>query len=77
MRRSCWQSLNVSITKLLTDFIDLVAMRSQNTWPEDPLTHMKDYFGNLRSPEWDVMEQISEENDKIKESLPDFEKEIV
>ncbi len=42
---------------------DLVAMRSQNQWPEDPLTHMKDYFGNVRSPEWDVMEELHMQND--------------
>ena len=34
---------------------------------------MKDYFGNERSPEWDVMEAIEEENDQIHEDLPQLE----
>lgn len=51
-------------------------MRSQNQWPEDPLTHLKDYFGNDRSPVWDTMEQMEEENSRIKESLPELEATI-
>ena len=42
--------------------VDLVAVRSQSQWPEDPQEHMRDYFGNYRSPEWDVMEQLGDEN---------------
>ena len=51
-------------------------MRSQNQWPEDPLTHLKDYFGNTKSPLWDEMEQMAEENDYIREQLPELENTI-
>ena len=45
-------------------------------WPEDPLTHLKDYFGNMQSPEWEVMEQMQEENDRIRDELPNMEHTI-
>ena len=37
---------------------------------------MKDYFGNDRSPVWDTMEQMEEDNLKIKEQLPALEATI-
>ena len=37
---------------------------------------MMDYFGNYKSPEWAEMEQIEDENDGIKEELPQMEDEI-
>ena len=40
--------------------------------PDDPQAHMMDYFGNYRSPEWDVMDKFEEENDTINEELPDL-----
>ena len=45
-------------------------------WPEDPLTHLKDYFENMQSPEWEVMEQMQEENDRIRDELPNMEHTI-
>ena len=44
--------------------------------PDDPQSHMKDYFGNYRSPEWDVMDKFEEENDTINEELPDLRDQI-
>ena len=56
--------------------VDLVAVRSQQQWPDDPQAHMMDYFGNYKSPEWAEMQQIEDENDAIKEELPQMEDEI-
>jgi hypothetical protein len=36
---------------------------------------MLDYFGNERSTEWDVMEELQEESERIKEELPSLEDE--
>ena len=66
-----------SVSPSLAHPQDLVAMRQQNQWPEDPLTHLKDYFGNMRSPEWDVMDQLQEENELIREELPSLQDTIV
>ena len=44
--------------------------------PDDPQAHMMDYFGNYRSPEWDVMDKFEEENDTINEELPDLRDQI-
>ena len=54
----------------------LVAIRSQQQMPDDPQSHMMDYFGNYRSPEWDVMDKFEEENDTINEELPDLRDQI-
>ena len=54
----------------------LVAIRSQQQMPDDPQAHMMDYFGNYKSPEWAEMQQIEDENDAIKEELPQMEDEI-
>ena len=56
--------------------IVLVAIRSQQQWPDDPQSHMMDYFGNYRSPEWDVMDKFEEENDQINEELPELRSQI-
>lgn len=37
---------------------------------------MKDYFGNYKSPEWDAMAEIEDENEQIGTELPDMESEI-
>ena len=37
---------------------------------------MMDYFGNYRSPEWDVMDKFEEENDQINEELPELRSQI-
>ena len=56
--------------------VDLVAIRSQQQWPEDPQAHMMDYFGNYKSPEWAEMQQIEDENEQINEELPSMNEEI-
>ena len=56
--------------------VDLVAVRSQQQWPDDPQAHMMDYFGNYKSPEWAEMQQIEDENDAIREELPQMEDEL-
>ena len=51
-------------------------MRSQGQLPEDPASHFMDYVGNQRSPRWDDMEAMEDENSKINEELPQMESEI-
>ena len=51
-------------------------MRSQQQLPEDPTAHFMDYVGNQRSPLWDDMEQMADENEKIGQDLPSLESEI-
>ena len=51
-------------------------MRSQGQLPEDPASHFMDYVGNQRSPLWDDMEAMEDENSKINEELPQMESEI-
>ena len=51
-------------------------MRSQQQLPEDPTAHFMDYVGNQRSPLWDDMEAMEDENEKIGEELPNFESEL-
>jgi hypothetical protein len=36
--------------------IDLLALRQSSPWPEDPVEHLRDYFGRHRDPMWDVVE---------------------
>ena len=55
---------------------DLVAMRGQSQLPEDPAAHFMDYVGNQRSPLWDDMEAMEDENAKINQELPSMETEI-
>jgi len=31
----------------------LLSIREMETWPEDPLVYVRDYFGNYRDPMWD------------------------
>merc|ERR1712156_499881 len=44
--------------------------------PEDPVSHFMDYVGNQRSPLWDDMEAMEDENAKINQDLPSMETEI-
>ena len=37
---------------------------------------MKDYFGNYKSPEWDAMAEIEDENEQIQTEIPEMESEI-
>ena len=37
---------------------------------------MKDYFGNYKSPEWDAMAEIEDENEQIENEIPEMESEI-
>jgi len=48
----------------------LIAVRSQSKMPEDPQQHLLDYFGNQRSPLWDTMEELQDENAQISEDTP-------
>ena len=51
-------------------------MRSQQQLPEDPTAHFMDYVGNQRSPLWDDMETMEDENEKMGQELPSLESEI-
>ena len=52
-------------------------MRGKEPWPADPLVHLRDYYGEERSPQWDLVDQLKEENQKIQEELPEMEKKIL
>ena len=43
----------------------------------DPLVHLRDYYGEERSPQWDLVDQLKEENQRIVEELPEMEKKIL
>lgn len=46
--------------------IDLLSVRSQKQWPEDPHKHLVDFFGNYKDPMWDRMDEWREENEDIR-----------
>lgn len=54
----------------------LVAMRSQQQLPEDPTSHFMDYVGQQRSPLWDDVEALTDENERVQSEMPDLEKEV-
>ena len=56
--------------------LDLVAMRGQTQQPEDPAAHFMDYVGNQRSPLWDDMEAMEDENTRIQEEIPNLETDL-
>lgn len=37
-------------------YLDLLAVRSSDPWPRDPVDHLRDYFGRTRDPMWDVVD---------------------
>ena len=43
----------------ITEYIDLLAIRSSAPWPEDPVEHLRDYFGKTRDPMCDVVDQLN------------------
>lgn len=66
---------NTSIqSKLLS--VDLIACRSQAKLPEDPQQHLLDYFGNQRSPLWDQIEDMQDENSQMREDMPRLNNQI-
>jgi hypothetical protein len=42
-----------------------LAIRSADQWPSDPVEHLRDYFGRTRDPMWDVVDQLTQENQVI------------
>jgi hypothetical protein len=63
----------VKCNRSLTYVLDLIALRSCPVLPEDPNQHLLDYFGNQRSPLWDQMETMTDENQTMAEELPAIE----
>lgn len=57
-------------------WIDLLTVRGKDPLPQDPLVHLRDYFGEERSPMWDVVDQLKEENIQIQEELPAMQRSI-
>ena len=41
------------------------------------MVHLRDYYGEERSPMWDVVDKLKEENVKIQEEIPEMERKIV
>ncbi len=62
---------------VICNIVDLLAIRSSPTQPEDPLQHMRDYFGNYRDPMWDVMDSMNTENEQIQTDLPNMQNQII
>lgn len=56
--------------------VDLVSMRSQQQLPEDPTSNFMDYVGNQRSPLWDDMEAMEDENERNGQEIPQLESEL-
>ena len=51
-------------------------MRGQPQLPEDPQAHFMDFVGNQRSPLWDDMEQMEDENTRMQLDIEDLKKQI-
>ena len=38
--------------------------------------HLRDYYGEERSPMWDLVDQLKQENQQLEESLPSKQEQI-
>lgn len=56
--------------------VDLLSVRTQKQWPEDPDKHMRDFFGNYRDPMWDKMDEIKANMEVMREAMPALETKI-
>ena len=54
-----------------------MALRSQKEWPQDPNAYMIDYFGNERSPLWEEMDEMNEENTLLADEFPAMQEELL
>ncbi len=54
----------------------MLAVRSKQPLPEDPLETLRDYFGQYRDPMWDVMDALKNDNAIMSENLPALEQRI-
>jgi hypothetical protein len=48
-------------------FIDILALRSADPKPSDPVQHLRDYFGEVRDPMWDEVDRLTSENADIRD----------
>ena len=76
MRLTCRSSLSANRYLTVTSAIDILTVRGKEPWPADPLVHLRDYYGEERSPQWDLVDQLKEENARIVDELPEMEKKI-
>jgi hypothetical protein len=53
-----------------------LAVRSSNPHPENPVEALKDYFGQVRDPMWDNMDQWKEENASMGTKIPELKQKI-
>ena len=51
-------------------------MRNTSPLPEDPVEHLRDYFGKHRDPTWDLVDLLTQENIEIEEAIPSLEDKI-
>ena len=70
-----YQNLNIILTRLFPN-LDLLSVRSQKQWPEDPNQHLVDYFGQYRDPLWDRMAEWQEEMDAMRYEIPDLQTKV-
>lgn len=68
--------LLMSHSHLFILFTDLLSVRTQKQWPDDPDQHMRDFFGNYRDPMWDKMDEIKENMEVMRNDMPEMEKRI-
>jgi len=54
----------------------LLALRSAENPPADPIEAMRDYFGAFRSPEWDAVSKLEADIEQCKEDNENLRKEI-
>mmetsp|Transcript_27333 Transcript_27333/g.24215 ORF Transcript_27333/g.24215 Transcript_27333/m.24215 type:complete len:227 (+) Transcript_27333:54-734(+) len=56
----------------------LLHVRKQAPWVDDPLKELHSYFDDYRSPEWDIVEGVKNDNVKMeKEVIPELQEKIL
>ena len=55
---------------------DLLSVRSAQPWPQNPVEALKDYFGQIKDPMWDRMDEWKAENEQLREKIPELMKRI-
>ena len=62
--------------KILLLISDLLSVRSAQPWPQNPVEALKDYFGQIKDPMWDKMDEWKAENEQLREKIPELMKRI-
>ncbi|CDW73282.1 UNKNOWN [Stylonychia lemnae] len=55
----------------------ILALRSADPKPSDPVQHLRDYFGEVRDPMWDEVDRLTAENGDIRDNqLPQLTQQL-